>query len=131
MKSNRVKDNIISKFDSSNIEKYNLLKDNISTVEFAIVKNTDLITISTFGNSPEAAQFVGQTVLSELGDAIQELNESQNDKLAIQIIDNANLPDINEPDTPNKKLIIGIGLVVGILISFGYSLYIYSWRYGL
>lgn len=131
MKSSRITDNIISKLDNSDIGKYNLLKEKISTVEFTNIKKTDLITISTFGNSPEEAQFVTQTVVSNLGDAIQELNELQKDELAIQIIDNATLPDINTPDKPNKKLIIVIGLVIGIMIGFGYSLYIYSCRYGL
>ena len=131
MKSSKVTDNIISKLDNSDIGKYNLLKEKISTVEFTNIKKTDLITISTFGNSPEEAQFVTQTVVSNLGDAIQELNELQKGELAIQIIDNATLPDINTPDKPNKKLIIAIGLVIGIMIGFGYSLYIYSCRYGL
>lgn len=131
MKSSRITDNIISKLDNSDIGKYNLLKEKISTVEFTNIKKTDLITISTFGNSPEEAQFVTQTVVSNLGDAIQELNEMQKGELAIQIIDNATLPDINTPDKPNKKLIIAIGLVIGIMIGFGYSLYIYSCRYKL
>lgn len=131
MKSSRVTESIISKLDNSDIEKYNLLKEKISTVEFINIKKTDLITISTLSNSPEEAQFVTQTVVSNLGDAIQELNELQKDELAIQIIDNATLPDINTPDKPNKKLIIAIGLLIGIVIGFGYSLYIYSCRYGL
>lgn len=131
MKSSKVTDNIISKLDNTDIEKYNLLKNKISTIEFISVKNTDLITVSTLGNSPEEAQFVTQTVVSNLGDAIQELNEMQKGELAIQIIDNATLPDINTPDKPNKKLIIAIGLVIGIMIGFGYSLYIYSCRYKL
>lgn len=131
MRSSKVTNNIISKLDSNDIEKYNLLKNKISTVEFISIKNTDLITISTLGNSPEDAQFVTQTVVSNLGSAIQELNEMQKDELDIQIIDNATLPDINTPDKPNKKIIISIGVVIGIMIGFGYSLYIYSRRYGL
>lgn len=49
----------------------------------------------------------------------------------IQIIDAANLPREDMPAKPNKKLIAVIGFVFGIIISFGYTLYVYNKRYGL
>ena len=58
---------------------------------------------------------------------IQEAQESMD----IQIIDAANLPREDMPAKPNKKLIAAIGFVVGIMISFGYTLYAYNKRYGL
>lgn len=58
---------------------------------------------------------------------IQEAQESMD----IQIIDAANLPREDMPAKPNKKLIVAIGFVLGIMISFGYTLYNYSRRYGL
>lgn len=58
---------------------------------------------------------------------IQEAQESMD----IQIIDAANLPREDMPVKPNKKLIAAIGFVVGIMISFGYTLYAYNKRYGL
>lgn len=58
---------------------------------------------------------------------IQEAQESMD----IQIIDAANLPREDMPAKPNKKLIVVIGFVLGIMISFGYTLYGYSKRYGL
>lgn len=58
---------------------------------------------------------------------IQEAQESMD----IQIIDAANLPKEDMPVKPNKKLIAAIGFVVGIMISFGYTLYVYNKRYGL
>ena len=58
---------------------------------------------------------------------IQEARESMD----IQIIDAANLPKEDMPVKPNKKLIAAIGFVVGIMISFGYTLYVYNKRYGL
>lgn len=58
---------------------------------------------------------------------IQEAQESMD----IQIIDAANLPREDMPAKPNKKLIVVIGFVIGILISFGYTLYVYNKRYGL
>ena len=58
---------------------------------------------------------------------IQEAQESMD----IQVIDAANLPREDMPAKPNKKLIAAIGFVVGIMISFGYTLYVYNKRYGL
>ena len=58
---------------------------------------------------------------------IQEAQESMD----IQIIDAANLPREDMPAKPNKKLITAVGFVVGIMISFGYILFVYNKRYGL
>lgn len=58
---------------------------------------------------------------------IQEAKQSMD----IQIIDAANLPKEDMPAKPNKKLIIAIGFVLGIIISLGYTLYGYNKRYGL
>ena len=58
---------------------------------------------------------------------IQEAQESMD----IQIIDAANLPREDMPAKPNKKLIAAIGFALGIIISFGYTLYVYNKRYGL
>lgn len=55
-------------------------------------------------------------------DKIQEAMESMD----IQIIDPANLPDVDKPAAPKKKLIAGIGILIGCLISFGYALVIYK-----
>lgn len=58
---------------------------------------------------------------------IQEAQESMD----IQIIDAANLPREDMPAKPNKKLIAAIGFILGVMISFGYTLYVYNKRYGL
>ena len=58
---------------------------------------------------------------------IQEAQESMD----IQVIDAANLPKEDMPAKPKKKIIAAIGFVLGIMISFGYTLYIYNKRYGL
>lgn len=58
---------------------------------------------------------------------IQEAQESMD----IQIIDAANLPREDMPAKPNKKLIVIIGFALGIMISFGYTLYVYNKRCGL
>ena len=66
-------------------------------------------------------------VKSYEGTRIKEAQESMD----IQIIDAANLPKEDMPAKPNKKLIAAIGFVLGIMISFGYTLYAYNKRYGL
>lgn len=58
---------------------------------------------------------------------IQEAQESMD----IQVIDAANLPREDMPAKPNKKIIVVIGFVLGVMISFGYTLYAYNKRYGL
>lgn len=53
---------------------------------------------------------------------IQEAMEAMD----IQVIDPANLPDEDKPSFPRKKLITAIGLVLGCMIAFGYSLVMYK-----
>lgn len=53
---------------------------------------------------------------------IQEAMESMD----IQVIDAANLPDEKKPSSPKKKLIAVIGLAIGCIIAFGYSLVMYK-----
>lgn len=53
---------------------------------------------------------------------LQEAMESMD----IQVIDEANLPDEDKPSAPRKKLIAAIGLVIGCMIAFGYSLVMYK-----
>ncbi len=55
-------------------------------------------------------------------DKIQEAMESMD----IQVIDPAELSDVDKPAAPKKKLIAAIGLVLGCLIAFGYSLVVYK-----
>lgn len=52
---------------------------------------------------------------------IQEAMESMD----IQIVDPANLPDIEKPVAPRKKLIVAIGFVLGVFLSMGYGLLAY------
>lgn len=53
---------------------------------------------------------------------IQEAMESMD----IQIIDAANLPDIEKPVAPRKKLITVAGILIGCFFAFGYSFILYK-----
>lgn len=53
---------------------------------------------------------------------IQEAMESMD----IQVIDEANLPNEKKPSAPKKKLIAAIGLALGCIFAFGYSLVMYK-----
>ena len=47
------------------------------------------------------------------------------ESMDIQVIDPADLPDVEKPVAPRKKLITAIGFVVGVLLAMGYSLLAY------
>lgn len=53
---------------------------------------------------------------------IQEAMESMD----IQVIDAANLPDVDKPSFPKKKNFVAVGIFVGCLISIGYSILAYK-----
>ena len=44
----------------------------------------------------------------------------------IQVVDEADLPQIDMPAKPNKKLIVILGFAIGVVLSFGYTLIVYS-----
>ena len=48
------------------------------------------------------------------------------ESMDIQLIDPADLPDVDKPAAPKKKLIAAIGFVVGSLIAFAYGLILYK-----
>ena len=56
---------------------------------------------------------------------IQQTMESMD----IQVVDPAKLPDENKPSGPRKKLITLVGLVLGCMVSLGYSLVLYKREY--
>lgn len=87
------------------------------SVEYVRLAREQNITTETYTN----------LVKSYEGTRIKEAQESMD----IQIIDAANLPREDMPAKPNKKLVVAIGFILGIMISFGYTLYNYSRRYGL
>ena len=50
------------------------------------------------------------------------------DSMDIQIVDRANLSDIDKPVAPRKKLITGVGFLMGCMIAFGYGIVLYRKR---
>ena len=77
------------------------------------------------------AKITGQVYTSLVQNYEQTRIQEAKDSMDIQIIDAANLPKEDMPAKPNKKIIVAIGFILGIMISFGYTLYNYSRRYGL
>ena len=53
---------------------------------------------------------------------IKETMES----LDIQVVDRANLPEIDKPAAPRKKIVAAIGFIIGVFISLGYSFFLYG-----
>lgn len=69
------------------------------------------------------ATITGQVYTSLVQNYEQTRIQEAKDSMDIQIIDAADLPKEDMPAKPNKKLIVVIGFVLGIMISFGYTLY--------
>ena len=127
----------------------NLLKDKISTEVQISVNNASLealkakqaeaqesiATLSAdsveYMRLERNAKITGQVYTSLVQNYEQTRIQEAKDSMDIQIIDAADLPKENMPVKPNKKLIVAIGFILGIMISFGYTLYNYSRRYGL
>lgn len=127
----------------------NLLKDKISTEVQISVNNASLealkakqaqaqesiATLSAdsveYMRLSREANITGQVYTSLVQNYEQTRIQEAKDSMDIQIIDAADLPKEDMPAKPNKKLIVVVGFVLGIMISFGYTLYNYSKRYGL
>lgn len=127
----------------------NLLKDKISTEVQISVNNASLEALKAKQAEAQAsiatlsadsveymrlernAKITGQVYTSLVQNYEQTRIQEAKDSMDIQIIDTADLPKEDMPAKPNKKLIVVIGFVLGIMISFGYTLYNYSRRYGL
>ena len=127
----------------------NLLKDKISTEVQISVNNASLealkakqaeaqesiATLSAdsveYMRLSREATITGQVYTSLVQNYEQTRIQEAKDSMDIQIIDAADLPKEDMPAKPNKKLIVVIGFVLGIMFSFGYILYNYSRRYGL
>lgn len=127
----------------------NLLKDKISTEVQISVNNASLealkakqaeaqeniATLSAdsveYMRLERNAKITGQVYTSLVQNYEQTRIQEAKDSMDIQIIDAADLPKEDMPAKPNKKLVVAIGFVLGIMISFGYTLYNYSRRYGL
>lgn len=77
------------------------------------------------------ATIAGQVYTSLVQNYEQIRVQEAKDSMDIQIIDAADLPKEDMSAKPNKKIIVAIGFVLGVIISIGYILYSYSRRYGL
>lgn len=126
-----------------------LLKDKISTEVQISVNNASLETLKAkqaeaqeniatlsadsveYMRLERNAKITGQVYTSLVQNYEQTRIQEAKDSMDIQIIDAANLPKDDMPAKPNKKLIVAIGFVLGIMISLGYTLYNYSRRYDL
>ena len=67
----------------------------------------------------------GEVYLNLVKQSEQSKIQEAMDSMDIQIVDSANLPDMDKPVAPRKKLITAIGFVIGALLSMGYGLFMY------
>ena len=210
MKSAEVIEPVMNELNLSGISTAKFISSNLSIVN---PRNTDLISVTAYGKTPEEAQAIVKAVLDNYAVAIDEYNEDQNastldylneymaeaekemkeaeNKLIayqeqkgiplayavssdidnmpmdadfirlsrdrriateryLQLMrnyENAKVGEIQKaveistvgeantldetPVKPNKKIIIAIGFVLGVMISLGYSLFAYCRKYGI
>lgn len=67
------------------------------------------------------ANITGQVYTSLVQNYEQTRIQEAKDSMDIQIIDAADLPKEDMPEKPKKKIIVAIGFVLGLMISFGIS----------
>ena len=67
----------------------------------------------------------GEVYLNLVKQSEQSKIQEAMDSMDIQIVDPANLPDVDKPVAPRKKLIAAIGFLIGVLLSMGYGLLLY------
>ena len=73
---------------------------------------------------------IKQGIYNNLTRQIEQANIQQTmESMDIQVVDPANLPDEEKPSGPRKKLITAIGMVIGCMVSLGYSLVLYKREY--
>lgn len=70
---------------------------------------------------------IKQEIYNNLTKQIEQAKIQQTmESMDIQVVDPANLPDEEKPSGPKKELITLVGLVLGCMISLGYSLVLYK-----
>ena len=70
---------------------------------------------------------IKQEIYNNLTKQIEQAKIQQTmESMDIQVVDPANLPDEKKPSGPRKKLITVIGMVIGCMVSLGYSLVLYK-----
>ena len=71
-----------------------------------------------------------QEIYNNLTKQIEQAKIQQTmESMDIQVVDPAKLPDEKKPSGPRKKLITAIGMVIGCMVSLGYSLVLYKREY--
>ena len=73
---------------------------------------------------------IKQEIYNNLTKQIEQAKIQQTmESMDIQVVDPANLPDEEKPTWPRKKLMTAAGMVLGCLVSLGYSLILYKSQY--
>ena len=122
LKSNAVLEPVSEELNISNVG---------NMVSATNLKETNLISIVTYGKTPEEAQLLSKSVIHNFYNVILQLDKnadttgSELNNAYFQVIDAPSLSNIDSPAKPNKKLVISIGFVVGLLLISIYLSIIY------
>ena len=111
------------------------VKSSVAAAEVKKLKELRNKQESDIGNMPDDVleymrlerdvKIKGEVYLNLVKQSEQSKIQEAMDSMDIQIVDPANLPDIERPVAPRKKLITAIGFVTGVLLAMGYSLLAY------
>ena len=111
------------------------VKSSVAAAEVKKLKELRNKQESDIGNMPDDileymrlerdVKIKGEVYLNLVKQSEQSKIQEAMDSMDIQIVDPANLPDVDKPVAPRKKLIAAIGFVIGVLLSMGYGLFMY------
>ena len=112
------------------------VKSSVAAAEVKKLKELRNKQESDIGNMPDDVleymrlerdvKIKGEVYLNLVKQSEQSKIQEAMDSMDIQIVDPANLPDVDKPVAPRKKLITAIGFVLGVLLAMGYGLILYK-----
>ncbi|HVT66066.1 MAG TPA: polysaccharide biosynthesis tyrosine autokinase [Mycobacteriales bacterium] len=90
-----------------------LSKHLTATVE----KNTSVLDVSATSNTPKGAQALADSAVTALGDEVDFLQSTQQNKITATVLDYAEIP--TSPTSPNPALDITLGVLLGLVAGLG------------
>ena len=114
------------------------VKSSVAAAEVKKLKELRNKQESDIGNMPDDVleymrlerdvKIKGEVYLNLVKQSEQSKIQEAMDSMDIQIVDSANLPDEDKPVAPRKKLIAGVGFLMGCMLAFGYGVVLYRKR---
>lgn len=114
------------------------VKSSVAAAEVKKLKELRNKQESDIGNMPDDVleymrlerdvKIKGEVYLNLVKQSEQSKIQEAMDSMDIQIVDPADLPDEDKPVAPRKRLIAGVGFLMGCMLAFGYGVVLYRKR---